>query len=176
MGNSGVGGESQLTAKNLLLFPTRKILLNKFTPSAIKSVIPSPSNTNFHLITLYTLHLQLQSLLLQSFLNVVFSMTKALNGQRCPKQNFYCPHLSMFFGASHLQLSIECLFCAFIILYIFSLSNVNITSKYSCRIYNSESYFNFSIFKCKIGKLTLAYLFRLFFLYLFIHNLVIKQL
>ena len=28
-------------------------------------------------------------------LNVVFSMTKALNGQSSPKQNFYSPHLSM---------------------------------------------------------------------------------
>ena len=33
------------------------ILLNKFTSSTIKSFIPSPSNSSFHLITLYKLHL-----------------------------------------------------------------------------------------------------------------------
>ena len=37
-------------------FPTRKILLNKFTSSTVKSVIPSPSNSNFHLITPYKLY------------------------------------------------------------------------------------------------------------------------
>ena len=41
MGNPGDGGKSQPTAKNLLIFPTRKILLNKFTSSAMKSVTPS---------------------------------------------------------------------------------------------------------------------------------------
>ena len=56
MGNSGDVEKSHPTAKNLLISPTRKILLNKFTSSAIKSVIPSPSNSNFHLITLYKLH------------------------------------------------------------------------------------------------------------------------
>ena len=52
MGNPGEGGESQLTAKKLLIFPTRKFL-SKFTLSTIKSGIASPSNSNFHLITLY---------------------------------------------------------------------------------------------------------------------------
>ena len=56
-GNPGNGGEYQLNAKNLIIFPTRKILLNKFTSSAIKNVILSPSNSNFHLIILYKLHL-----------------------------------------------------------------------------------------------------------------------
>ena len=103
----GLEGESQSTAKTLLLFPTTKILLNKFTSSAIKSVIPSPSNTNFHLITLYTLHLKLQSFLLQSLLNVVLSMAK-LNGQSPPKQT--SPHLSMLFGNPCFSL---CLFSSF---------------------------------------------------------------
>ena len=120
MGNPGDGGESHSTAKNLLISPTRKIPFNKFTLFAIKSVIPFPSNSNFHLITLYKLHLQLQSLLLHHFfflftsdcmyshvmlilinqclLNVLFSMTKALNSQSSPKQNLYSPHLLMLFG------------------------------------------------------------------------------
>ena len=40
-----------------LIFPTRKMLLNKITSFTIKSVIPSQSNSSFHLITLYKLHL-----------------------------------------------------------------------------------------------------------------------
>ena len=47
----------QANSKNLLISPTRKILLNKFTSSTIKSFVPSPSNSNLHLITLYKLHL-----------------------------------------------------------------------------------------------------------------------
>ena len=67
----------------------------------------SPSlNSNFHVITQYKFHLKLQSLLLYQFLtsgfistyatltfihrcllNVIFSMTKALNGQNSIKQN-----------------------------------------------------------------------------------------
>ena len=38
-------------AKNLLIYPTRKISHNKFTSFAIKCVIPSPSNRNLHLVT-----------------------------------------------------------------------------------------------------------------------------
>ena len=34
----------------------------------------------------------------QCLLNVVFSITKTLNGQIYPKQHFYYPHLSMLFG------------------------------------------------------------------------------
>ena len=52
LGNPGGLGEYQPTGKNLLTFPTRKILLDEFTSSAIKSVILSPSNSNFHLINL----------------------------------------------------------------------------------------------------------------------------
>ena len=58
-----------------------KFPLNNFTSSAIESVILSPSNSNFHLITLYRLHLQLQPLLLyqlilinRCLLNLVFSI------------------------------------------------------------------------------------------------------
>ena len=36
-------------------------------------------------------------LIIRCLLNVVLSMTKALNGQSSPKQNFYSPHLSMLF-------------------------------------------------------------------------------
>ena len=56
MGNPEYEKESQLTTKHLLIFLTREILY-KFTSSAIKSVIPSPTNSNFHLMTLYKLHL-----------------------------------------------------------------------------------------------------------------------
>ena len=47
------------TAKYLLISATRKIPLNKFTCSANKNLTPFPSNSNFPLITLYRLHLQL---------------------------------------------------------------------------------------------------------------------
>ena len=46
------GRESHPTVINLLIFPIRKIPPNKFTFSSIKSVIPSPSNSSFHVITL----------------------------------------------------------------------------------------------------------------------------
>ena len=67
MGNPGDWEESQSAAKNLLISPTRKTPLNKFTSLAIKNVIPSPSNSNFHLITLQKLFLWLQLLLLYHF-------------------------------------------------------------------------------------------------------------
>ena len=93
-----LGMVKNLTTKKLLISTTIKISFNKFTSSAIKSVIPSPSNSNFHLITLCNFHLQLYLLLLYHFfhfsgfmyrqlmqiliggvlLNVVISMTKAL--------------------------------------------------------------------------------------------------
>ena len=59
--------EPQPTVKHLLVFPTKKIILNKPTSSTIKSAIPSSSNSNFHLVTLCQLHLQLQSLFLYHF-------------------------------------------------------------------------------------------------------------
>ena len=67
MRNPWDGGESYPTANNLLISPTKKISLIRFTSSAIKSDIPSPSNSHFHVITLYKLHLWLQSLLLYLF-------------------------------------------------------------------------------------------------------------
>ena len=89
-------------------------LLNFFLPLPKVSFL-LPSNSNFHLITIYKLYIWLQSLLLYHFfsfmytwimlilinqclLDVVFSMIKALNGQSSPKQNLYSPHLSMLLG------------------------------------------------------------------------------
>ena len=115
MGKTGDGGEYQSTARNLLISPCRKIFLDMYLSPTIKSVIPSTSNRNFYLITLYKLHLQLQSLLLyyffkfrlyiyrhviiilikQCLLNVILSITKELNGKISPKQHFYYLHLSM---------------------------------------------------------------------------------
>ena len=40
-----------------LYLPTRKISLNKFTSSPIKSIVTSPPNSNFHVIILYKFHL-----------------------------------------------------------------------------------------------------------------------
>ena len=116
-------------SKNLLIYPTRKISPIKFTSSVVKSVIPSPWNCNFHLITLCKLHLWLQPWLLCHFLtsafkyicdmlilinrcllNVVFRMTKALNGQRSLKQNIYSLHLPMLLGKPCLFL---CFFSSF---------------------------------------------------------------
>ena len=93
---------------NVLIYPTRKFPIMKFTSSAIKSVIPSPWNSNFHLVTLYKLHLWLYPWLLSHFLtsifmytcvvlilinrcllNVIFSMTKALDDQSSFKQNLF---------------------------------------------------------------------------------------
>ena len=48
-----MGGKSKPSVKHLLIFVTRKVLLSKFTYSAIKRVIPSPSNSNFHLINIW---------------------------------------------------------------------------------------------------------------------------
>ena len=50
-------GRIPANSQNLLISPTRKILLNKFTSSTIKSFVPSPSNSNLCLITLCNLHL-----------------------------------------------------------------------------------------------------------------------
>ena len=102
---------------NVLIYPTRKFPIMKFTSSTIKSVIPSPWNSNFHLVTLYKLHLWLYPWLLSHFLtsifmytcvvlilinrcllNVIFSMTKALDDQSSFKQNFYSLYLSILLG------------------------------------------------------------------------------
>ena len=114
MGNPGDGEKSYPTAKNLLISPIRKIPLNRFKSFAVKSFISSPSNSNFQVIILCNLHLQLQPFLLyhilnfrlyvhtyhanltnQCLLNVVFSMTKAFNDWSCPKKNLYSFHLSI---------------------------------------------------------------------------------
>ena len=54
-GDEGAGGSHPAT--KFTISHTRKIPLNKFTSSPIKSVIPFPSNNNFYVITLYKLHL-----------------------------------------------------------------------------------------------------------------------
>ena len=96
------------------LTPEKYILINLLLTLSKMSFLPL-SNSNFHLITLCKLHLCLQPLLLYHFcinfrlmytcvmlisinwclLNVIFSMTKAVNDQSSPKQNFYFLHLSM---------------------------------------------------------------------------------
>ena len=108
MGNPADGKKSYPTAKQLLISPIRKILLNRFKSFAVKSFISSSSNSNFQVIILCNLHLRLQSVLLyhilnfrlyvrtyhanltnQCLLNVAFSMTKGLNDWNSPKKNFH---------------------------------------------------------------------------------------
>ena len=115
--------------KNLLNYPTKKISFIKFTSSAFKYVISSPSKSDFHLIALYKLHFWLQPWLLYYFLTsgfmhicvmptlinrylltVVFDMTKVLNGQSSPKKNLFSLHLSILLGKPCLSL---CLFSSF---------------------------------------------------------------
>ena len=69
MGNLGKGKKSYPTAKNLLISPIRKILLNRFKSFAVKSFISSLSNSNLQVIILCNLHLLLQSFLLYRILN-----------------------------------------------------------------------------------------------------------
>ena len=45
------------TVKNLLIFPIRKIPLNRFKSFAVKSFISSPSNSSFQVIILCNLYL-----------------------------------------------------------------------------------------------------------------------
>ena len=104
MGNPGNGEKSYPMAKELLISPIRKIPLNKFKSFAVKSLISSPSNSNFQVIILCNLDLKLPSFLLyhilnfrlyvhtcqanlrnQCLLNAAFSMTKALNDWSSPK-------------------------------------------------------------------------------------------
>ena len=56
-GKPGDDGESYPTTKRFLISPTRKTPFNRFTSFAIKSVIPSLSNSNFHIITLCRFYL-----------------------------------------------------------------------------------------------------------------------
>ena len=92
--------------------PEKSSLINLHFP--LSSVILSPSNRNFRLgificscshcccIIFFNFRLYMYThvmliLINQCLLNVVFSITKALNGQISPKQHFYYPHLSMLF-------------------------------------------------------------------------------
>ena len=72
IGNPGDGEKSYPIAKNLLISPIRKIPLNRFKSFAVKSFIFSPSNSNFQVIILCNLHLQVQSFLLYHILNFRF--------------------------------------------------------------------------------------------------------
>ena len=115
LGIGGGGGDTQPTAKKLLISPPRKILLDIFISHYPKchSFFYIKQQFSSHHPTLYKLHFQLQSLLLYHFfefrlymyphvmlilinqylLNVVCRITKALNGQISSKQHFYYPHL-----------------------------------------------------------------------------------
>ena len=114
MGNPGDGEQSYPTAKHLLISLISKISFNKFKYFAVKSFISSTSNSNFEVIILCNLNLQLQSFLSfhilifrlyvstchanltnQCLLNVAFSMRKALNNRSFPKQNFHSLYLSI---------------------------------------------------------------------------------
>ena len=105
MGNPGDRKEYQLTSKHLLIFPTRKILLNKYASSAIKSVIPPSIKQQFsshhpiqasfvaEVITVVSLLLTsgfmyshaMLILINQCLLNVVFCIAKVLDGQSSPE-------------------------------------------------------------------------------------------
>ena len=111
-------GRIPTNSQNLLVFPTSKILLNKFTSSIIKSFAPSPSNSSLisspytsficscsHscCITFFNFRLYMYAhvmliLINQYLLNFVFSITKALSGQISPEKHFYYSHLLMLFG------------------------------------------------------------------------------
>ena len=88
-------GESHPKAKNLLIFPTRKIPLTKFTFYPIKSVFPSPPNRmqatqdSFiaAVIAVVSFFFNFKVYVLtRCLLNVVFSMTKAWKGQNFPSK------------------------------------------------------------------------------------------
>ena len=110
MGNPGDGEKSYSTAKNLLIFPIIKILLNRFKFFAVKSLISSQSNSSLQVIILCNLHLQMESFLLyrilnfmlyvhicyanlanRCLLNVSFSLTKALNVKAFSQVKFPFP-------------------------------------------------------------------------------------
>ena len=55
--NTGDGGKSYPTTKNLLISPIRKTPLNRIKSFAIKKFFSSPSNGNFQATTLRKLHL-----------------------------------------------------------------------------------------------------------------------
>ena len=100
MGKLGDGGKYQSTAKNLLIFPSRKIL---FSSSPYTCFICSCSHCCCIIFFKFRLYMYAQTMLIlinQCLLIVVFSITKALNGQISPKYHFYYPHLSVLFGNS----------------------------------------------------------------------------
>ena len=97
-------GESHPTTKNVFIYPTRKIPLMKFTLLSKVSLLPHEI-VSFYLICScshgYCIIFSFQAscvvliLINRCLLNVVFSMTNALNDQSSSKQNF-CPlHLSI---------------------------------------------------------------------------------
>ena len=93
----GMGEESNPTAKTLPISPTRKISLNKFTSSPINNVISSLSNSNIYVITLYKIHLQLQSFLLYHVFNFsLYVHTCHLQYGKKVVQLTFSPHIFSF--------------------------------------------------------------------------------
>ena len=111
IGNPGVGEKSYPTAKNLLI---RKVSLNRFKSFNAK-VSFLPHQTAIFKLSSYAIficicspfccilnfslyvHICQANLTNQCLLNVVFSMTKALNDSSSPKQNLHSLHLSIPF-------------------------------------------------------------------------------
>ena len=120
--NPGDGKESYPTTKNLLIFRTRKkshfIDLNLPLPKVLFQIKQQflcnhPMQASFLAVAITVASFFLTSdficthvmliFINRCLLNVVFSMTKALNGQTSPKQNFPSIHLSVFFGKPYLS-------------------------------------------------------------------------
>ena len=144
MGYPGDGEKSYPTAKNLLIFPIRKIPLNIFKSFAVKSFISSPLNSNFQVnysmqssfassvisVVSYfkfqalCTHITYANLTNQCLLNVAFSMTKALNDGSSPKQKFHSLPPSNAISKILLLLLLASLF--FTLLFLFqTLQNFN---------------------------------------------------
>ena len=84
-------------SQNFTYFPHQKNALNKFTLSTTKvsfvavAIVVVSFFFNFRLYV----HMCYASFIDRCLLNVVFSMTKALNGQSSPEKKLYSPHLSV---------------------------------------------------------------------------------
>ena len=118
MGNHGDGGESYPMAKNLLICTTMKVPLNIFDLHLLISEVlfllhqqlssNHPMQSSFAAAVFFLASVFLNSglmythamliLINRCLLNLVFSMTKELNGQGLCKKSFHYLHLSMLFG------------------------------------------------------------------------------